>query len=116
MSDSMTGESVAIDFMPESILESLRGSEEMSLKYEDLRDKLTELMVYNPRERFGLPTKDSFSIWRLDEEFTVNPDKFISMGKATPFSGMELFGKNLLTVKDGTVIYQASNHANITEE
>lgn len=44
MTDSLLGEDVELDFMPESILESLRGSEEMSLKYEDLRDKLTELM------------------------------------------------------------------------
>ncbi len=44
MSDSMSGEDVSIPFMPENILESLKGSEEMSLKYEDLRNQLTELM------------------------------------------------------------------------
>ncbi len=44
MTDSLLGEEVKLDFMPESILESLRSSEEMSLRYEDLRDKLTELM------------------------------------------------------------------------
>ena len=47
MADSMAGEDVPIDiadFALESILEHLRGSDEMSLKYEDLRGKLTELM------------------------------------------------------------------------
>lgn len=44
MADSMTGEDVAIDIMPESILENLLGSEEMSLKYEDLRDQMIENM------------------------------------------------------------------------
>ena len=47
MADSMSGEDVPVniaDFAMESILEHLRGSEEMSLKYEDLRANLTELM------------------------------------------------------------------------
>ncbi len=47
MSDSMSGEDVPVDiasFVMESILEHLRGSEEMSLKYEDLRTNLTEIM------------------------------------------------------------------------
>lgn len=44
MTDSLVGEDIVADFMPDSILESLRGKEEMSLRYEDLRDKLTEFM------------------------------------------------------------------------
>lgn len=47
MADSISGEDVPLniaDFAMESILEHLRGSEEMSLKYEDLRANLTELM------------------------------------------------------------------------
>ncbi|MBR4031216.1 MAG: dihydroorotase [Clostridia bacterium] len=56
-------------------------------------EKLVELLVYNPRERFGLPIGDGLSVWRLDEEFTVDPAEFISKGKATPFEGVRLFGK-----------------------
>ncbi len=47
MTDSITGEEVDIDisqFEMDSILESLRGSEEMSLKYDDLRNQITEMM------------------------------------------------------------------------
>lgn len=47
MTDSMTGEEVDIDlsqFETDSILESLKGSEEMSLKYDDLRNQITEMM------------------------------------------------------------------------
>lgn len=47
MTDSMIGEDTSIDVSDltmDSILKSLRGSEEMSLKYNDLRDRLTELM------------------------------------------------------------------------
>ena len=70
-------------------------------------DKLTDLLVYNPRERFGLPVGESFSVWRLDEEFTVDPAEFISLGKATPFDGTKLYGKCYGTVYNGKVVYTA---------
>ena len=64
-------------------------------------EKLIELLVYNPRERFGLPIGDGLSVWRLDEEFTVDPAEFISKGKATPFDGVRLFGKCYGTFYNG---------------
>lgn len=54
-------------------------------------EKLIELISVNPAKRFGIGIS-GFSIWNLEEEFTVNPDKFISMGKATPFEGSKLCG------------------------
>ena len=70
-------------------------------------DKLVDLLVYNPRERFGLPIGDSFSIWNLDEQFTVDPERFISKGKATPFADYALYGKCYATVKDGKVVWKS---------
>ena len=70
-------------------------------------EKLTELMVYNPRKRFGLPTGDSFSVWKLDEEFIVDPEMFISKGKATPFNDYKLYGKCYATVVNGKVVWKA---------
>ena len=70
-------------------------------------DKLVDLLVYNPRERFGLPNGDSFSVWNLDEAMKVDPAEFISMGKATPFEGTTLFGKCYGTVYNGKVVYKA---------
>ena len=70
-------------------------------------DKLVDLLVYNPRERFGLPNGDSFSIWKLDEQFKVEPERFISKGKATPFDNYELYGKCYATVYNGKVVYKA---------
>ena len=71
-------------------------------------DRLVELLVVNPRKRFGIPLKNDFSVWKLSEKFTVDPADFASMGKASPFTGMELFGVNYLTVKDGKILYQHS--------
>ncbi len=67
-------------------------------------DKLVDLMCYNARERFGLPLGDSFSIWALDEEFTVEPEKFKSKGRATPFERAKLFGVHKATVFNGKAI------------
>ena len=73
---------------------------EISLK------KLIELMAINPRKRFGIPMGNDFSVWDLSKEFEVDPEEFLSKGRATPLTGMKLFGRNLLTVKDGEIIYK----------
>ena len=70
-------------------------------------EKLTALLVDNPRKRFNLPMGLDFSLWDLNTEYTVDPAEFESMGKATPFTGMKFFGRCLLTVCDGRIVYQA---------
>ena len=70
-------------------------------------ERLEELLAVNPRARFGLPLAEAgFSIFALDECFTVDPNEFISLGRATPFEGMELYGKNMLTCHRGKVVYK----------
>ncbi|MBP3376767.1 MAG: dihydroorotase [Clostridia bacterium] len=67
-------------------------------------EKLLDLLVYNPRERFGLAENSGFSVWSLDDEYTVDPAAFKSMGRATPFEGEKLFGKCVATVYNGKII------------
>ena len=69
-------------------------------------ERLVELMAINPRKRFGIPFGNDFSVWNLEESFEVDPEEFLSMGRATPLTGMKLFGRNLLTVRDGQAVYQ----------
>ena len=70
-------------------------------------ERLEELLAVAPRKRFGLPISDAgFSVFKLDESFNVNPNEFISLGRATPFEGMELYGKNMLTYHRGKVIFK----------
>ncbi len=69
-------------------------------------DRLIDLLVYNPRKRFGIPLGESFSVWDLDASFTVDPNEFLTKGRATPLAGMQLLGRNLLTVADGRIVYQ----------
>ena len=70
-------------------------------------EKLLELLVENPRKRFGLSLGCDYSVWDLEAEETVNPDSFLSLGKATPFEGWKVNGKCLATVCDGKVVYRA---------
>ena len=72
-------------------------------------DRLMDLLVYNPRKRFGLPLGSDFSVWDLDAEYAIDPIDFLSMGKATPFQGWKVNGKCLLTVCDGKIVYQHCN-------
>ena len=61
-------------------------------------EKLLMLMSIAPRERFniGMGPLD-VSVWNLNKAFAVDSAKFVSMGKATPFEGMELYGKCVAT-------------------
>ena len=70
-------------------------------------ERLVELLVTNPRNRFGIELGNEFSVWDLEAEYAVDPKDFVSMGKATPFEGWKVFGKNLATVCDGKIVYKA---------
>lgn len=67
--------------------------------------KLVEVMAVNPRKRFSIPFGNEFSIWSLDKKYTVKPEEFLSMGKATPFAGAEVFGSCIRTVYGGKVVW-----------
>ena len=69
-------------------------------------ERLEELLAVAPRRRFGLPLSEAgFSIWKLDEKFEVDPEEFLSLGRATPFEKMELYGRNVLTYHRGKAVY-----------
>ena len=69
-------------------------------------DRLVELMAINPRKRFGIELGCDYCVWDLEEEYTVNSAKFISMGKATPFEGWKVNGRCIATVCDGRLVYK----------
>ena len=68
-------------------------------------ERLVELMCINPRRRFGITSDAGFSVWDVSTPYTVDPAEFASMGRATPFEGRQVYGKSLMTVYNGTVVY-----------
>ena len=68
-------------------------------------EELVEIMSVKPRERFEIESDVGFTVFDLGEEYKINPDEFLSMGKSTPFDGAQVFGKCLVTVYDGKIAY-----------
>ena len=71
-------------------------------------ERLVELMAIAPRKRFGLPLEDGDRTeWDLEAAYEIDPGEFLSLGKATPFAGMRVYGRCLRTVHNGRTVYEA---------
>ena len=74
--------------------------------------RLVELMHDAPCRRFGIGSElkeggiANFTVFDLEKSYTVDPAEFKTKGRATPFTGMELCGRCLLTMKDGAIVWQ----------
>ena len=69
-------------------------------------ERLVELMAVNPRKRFNIPETPDFSVWDLSKEYTIDPEDFLSKGRATPFAGWKVSGENLMTIVGGKIVWQ----------
>ena len=68
-------------------------------------ETVLKALTVNPSKRFGLPM-DGFSVWDLDTSYAIDPGKFVSKGRATPFAGMEVFGKCMMTVIGDRIVWK----------
>ncbi len=75
-------------------------------------EELVKLMVYNPADILQINTKGiktgetaDITIFDPQKEWNVDPQKFKSKGKNTPFTGDRLSGKVELTMVDGKIVY-----------
>ena len=72
-------------------------------------ERLVELMAEAPRRRFGLPSAeeaDDWAVWNIAESYTICPENFISMGRATPFARQEVYGKCVLNLLGGKTVWE----------
>ena len=74
-------------------------------------DRLVELMSFKPKERFKIDTENDFAVFDISEAYKIDPEDFLSMGRATPFAGREVFGRCLLTVHNEKAVYKAEERA-----
>ena len=73
------------------------------LSLEDLIGK----MALAPRERFGIPLGEGERTeWDLEARTWIDPEEFLSMGRATPFAGAEVYGRCLKTEHHGKTTYE----------
>ena len=72
---------------------------------------LVKIMCDNPRERFNITTDRGFTVFDLSEKYRIDPDDFVSAGRATPFKDAEVYGRCLLTVYNGKTVYSDLNYS-----
>ncbi len=76
-------------------------------------EKLMQLMHDNAKARFGIGSdieegeNADLTVFDLNAKYTVDPDEFLSMGKATPFEGKEVWGKCIQTIVKGSTVWKA---------
>ncbi len=74
--------------------------------------RLLDAMCRAPRARFSIPgglslgDEADFAVLDLEAERVVDPAKFRSMGRATPFEGMRLAGDCVMTVIGGETVWK----------
>ncbi len=118
-----TVDMIATDHAPHSAEEKARGLEKSAfgivgietafpLLYTGLvkenilsLEDLTALLCAKPRSRFRIPLGNDYSIWDLEQDYIIDPQEFLSRGKATPFAGQQVSGRCKLTVYNGNVVY-----------
>ena len=75
-------------------------------------EKLMELLSVNANKRFNIGSKieigqkADLTVFDLNKKYNVNPDDFLSMGKSTPFEGVEVYGKCIMTMCNGNVVWE----------
>ncbi len=75
-------------------------------------EKAVDVMSAAPRRIFGLDgglavgEKADIAIFDLNEQWTVNPAEFKTMGRATPFEGWPLQARCRMTIVDGKIVYK----------
>ena len=72
-------------------------------------ERLMELLHDAPCRRFNIPTDTGFTVFDLNDSYRVDPTDFLSMGKATPFTGWEVQGRCLLTATGETAVWYDKN-------
>ena len=70
-------------------------------------ERIIEMLTVAPRNRFHITADPGITIWDLNACGVVDPTGFLSLGKATPFEGMQVSGKCMKTVVNGITAYEA---------
>lgn len=80
-------------------------------------EKLVWLMHGAPKKRFGagsdleVGSPANLTVFNLNKEYKIDSSKFLSKGKSSPFDGMSVYGKCMMTMYKGEFVWQE----NLTE-
>lgn len=77
------------------------------------RERLVELMSTAPARRFGIESgielggPATFAVFETETTYRIDPERFASKGRATPFAGREVRGRCVLNVVRGREVWRA---------
>ncbi len=80
-------------------------------------EKLIDLMAIAPRRRFGLADAEKagdYAIWDLSASYEIDPEKFYSKGRATPFAGERVYGRCIRNVLGGRTIWDEARSSEVS--
>lgn len=69
-------------------------------------NRLLDAMAYKPNQRFGICSSQDWTLFNLGASYQVDPANFLTKGRASPFTGMQVYGKCLLTAAGGHIAWQ----------
>ncbi|MEG2088076.1 MAG: amidohydrolase family protein, partial [Angelakisella sp.] len=81
-------------------------------------ERLVELLSVNPRRIFRLggglaPGQPAdLAVLDLEQRWRIDPGRFLSKGRATPFAGWQVLGQTRLTMVDGNIVYRMEQEEN----
>lgn len=80
-------------------------------------EQLIALMSVNPAKRFGIGSSleegaaADLTVFDLEKSYIIQPKEFLSMGKSSPFTGERVWGRCLLTLASGRMVWREEEEA-----
>ena len=72
-------------------------------------ETLVERMSLAPARRFGIDNRDCYAIFDLNAQEIIDPERFLSMGRATPFAGWNVHAAHVGTIYRGELLEKGRN-------
>ena len=72
-------------------------------------ETLVERMSLAPARRFGIDNQDCYAIFDLNAQEIIDPERFQSMGRATPFAGWSVHAAHVGTIYRGELLEKGRN-------
>jgi len=72
--------------------------------------QLVDLMSLNPAKIIGLDKPSGQVVVDIDTPYVISRDGFASKGKNTPFDGMEVYGRIMMTEYNGKITWKDKNY------
>ena len=76
-------------------------------------ERIIDAITARPNEIFGFDggeikegSRADLAVFDLNKCYKIDSSEFLSQGKSTPFEGFDVFGRNMMTIADGRIVWQ----------